>query len=111
MYRLSVASGWITSQCKRGTNPTEFVIKPLADYIDINKTELRMVLKITKRDGTPTGDGKKYTNNALHSIVKQFTIKINETLAYDRDRTIRHSSLQCLHQNHTKFYRAEKRPT
>ena len=30
-----------------GTNPIEFVIKPLADYIDINKTELRMVL-ITK---------------------------------------------------------------
>ena len=69
-----------------GTNPIEFVIKPLADYIDINKTELRMVLKITKRDGTPTGDGKKYTliNNALHSIVKQLTIKINETLVTEQ---------------------------
>ena len=45
-----------------------------------------MVLKITKRDGTPTGDGKKYTliNNALHSSVKQFTIKINETLVTEQ---------------------------
>ena len=102
MYRLSVASGWITSQCKRGTNPTEFVIKPLADYIDINKTELRMVLKITKKDETPTGDGKKYTliNNAPHSIVKQFTIKINETLV------TKQSDTQAYNQNHTKFYRA-----
>ena len=64
-----------------GTYAVEFVIKPLADYIDINKTELRIVLKVTKQDGTPTGGGKKYTlvNNALDSIVRQFTIKINET--------------------------------
>ena len=48
-----------------------------------------MVLKITKRGGTPTGDGKKYTliNNALHSIVKQFTTKINETLVTEQSDT------------------------
>ena len=89
MYRLSVASGWITSQYKTGTDAIEFVIKPLADYLDIKKTELRMVLKITKRNGTPTGDGKKYTliNNALHSIIKQFTIKINKTLMTEQSDT------------------------
>lgn len=72
-----------------GTKPVEFAIKPLADYIDINKTELRMVLKITKRDRTPTGDGKKYTliNNALHSIIKQFTFKINKTLMTEQSDT------------------------
>ena len=78
-----VGSKWVDYEpVQTGTNPIEFVIKPLADYLDISKTELRMVLKITKRDGTPTGDGKKYTliNNTLHSIVKQFIIKINETL-------------------------------
>ncbi|XP_015778262.1 PREDICTED: uncharacterized protein F54H12.2-like [Acropora digitifera] len=82
-----VSSKWGDNEpVQTGTNPIEFVIKPLADYIDINKTELRMVLKITKRDGTPTGDAKKYTliNNALHSIVKQFTIKINETLVTEQ---------------------------
>ena len=61
------------------TNPIEFVVKPLAYYIDINKTELPLVVKITKPDRTPTGDGKKYTvvNNALPSNIKQFTIKVN----------------------------------
>ena len=82
-----VSSKWVDYEPVRtGTDPIEFVIKPLADYIDINKTELRMVLKITKREGTPTGDGKKYTliKIALHSIVKQFTIKINETLVTEQ---------------------------
>ena len=69
-----VSSKWVDYESvQTGTNPIEFVIKPLADYIDINKTELRLVVKITKQDGSPTGDGKKYTlvNNALHSIIKQ----------------------------------------
>ena len=92
-----------------GTNPIEFVIKPPADYIDINKTELRMVLKITKRDGTPTGDGKKYTliNNALHSIVKQFTIKINETLVTEQSDTqaiVQFSSVYFCHFNYMYIY-------
>ena len=85
-----VSSSWVDYEpVQTGTNPIEFVIKPLADYLDINKMELRIVLKITKRDGTPTGDGKKYTliNNALHSIIKQFTIKINETLVTEQSDT------------------------
>ena len=81
-----VSIKWVDYEpVQTGTNPIEFVIKPLADYIDINKTELRLVVKITKQDGSPTGDGKKYTlvNNALHYIIKEFTIKINETQAYN----------------------------
>ena len=72
-----------------GTNPIEFVIKPLSDYIDINKTELRLVVNITKRNGGATGGGKKYTliNNALHSLIKQFTIKLNETLVTEQSDT------------------------
>ena len=59
-----VSSKWIDYEpVQMGANPIEFVIKPLADYIDINKTELRLVVKITKQDGSPTGDGKKYTLN------------------------------------------------
>ena len=72
-----VSSKWVDyGPVQTGTDPIEFVIKPLADYIDTNKTELRLVVKITKQDGSPTWDGKKYTlvNNALHSIIKQFTI-------------------------------------
>ena len=85
-----VKSKWVDYEpVQSGTNPIEFVIKPLSDYIDINKTELRLVVKITKRNGGDTGAGKKYTliNNALHSIVKQFTIKLNETLVTEQSDT------------------------
>ena len=77
-----------------GTNPIEFVIKPLSDYIDINKTELRLVVKITKRNGGDTGGGKKYTviNDALHSLIKQFTIKFNETLVTEQSDTQAYNS-------------------
>ena len=85
-----VKNKWVDYEpVQSGTNPIEFVIKPLYDYIDINKTELRLVLKITKRNGGDTGAGKKYTliNNALHSIIKQFTIKLNETLVTEQSDT------------------------
>ena len=67
-----VSSKWMDYEpAQTGTNLIEFVTKPLADCIDINKMEIRVVLKIAKQDGTPTGGGKKYTlvNNAHHSIV------------------------------------------
>ena len=85
-----VKSKWVDYEpIQSGTNPIEFVIKPLSDYININKTELRLVVKITKRNGGETGAEKKYTliNNALRSIIKQFTIKINETLVTEQSDT------------------------
>ena len=54
-----VKSKWVDYEpIHSGTNPIEFVIKSLSDYIDINKTELRLVVKITKRNGGETGAGK-----------------------------------------------------
>ena len=45
-----VKSKWVNYEpVQSGTNPIEFVIKPLSDYIDINKTELRLAIKITKK--------------------------------------------------------------
>ena len=45
-----VKSKWVDYEpVQSGTNPIEFVIKPLSDYIDINKTELRLVIMITKK--------------------------------------------------------------
>ena len=83
-------SKWIDYEpVQSGTNPIEFVIKPLSDYIHINKTELRIVAKITKRNSADNAPGKKYTliNNALHSLIKQFTIKLNETLVTEQSDT------------------------
>ena len=63
MYVSIVSSKWVDYESveikEPGTNPIEFVIKPLADYINLNKSELGLVVKIAKQDGTPTGDGKK----------------------------------------------------
>ena len=89
MFLLSKVNGWDYEPIQSSTNPIEFVIKPLSDYININKTELRLVVKITKRNGGETGDEKKYTliNNPLRSIIKQFTIKINETLVTEQSDT------------------------
>ncbi|XP_068684748.1 uncharacterized protein F54H12.2-like [Montipora foliosa] len=85
-----VSSKWVAYEpVQMGSNPIEFVIKPLSDYIDINKTELPLVVKITKQDRSPTGDGKKYTllNNALYSIIKEFTIEINQALLTEQSDT------------------------
>ena len=85
-----VKSKWVDYEpVQSGTNPIEFVIKPLSDYIDINITEMRLVIKITKNNGGSIAPGKKYTliNNALHSLIKQFTIKLNETLVTEQSDT------------------------
>ena len=44
------------------------------------------MVKITKRNSADNTPGKKYTliNNALHSLIKQFTIKLNETLVTEQ---------------------------
>ena len=45
-----VKSKWVNYEpVQSGTNPIEFVIKPLSDYIDMNKSELKIVIKITKK--------------------------------------------------------------
>ena len=85
-----VSSKWVDYEpVQTGSNPIKFVIKPLSDYIDINKTELPLVVKITKQDRSPTGDGKKYTplNNVHYSIIKEFTIEINEALVKEQSDT------------------------
>ena len=85
-----VKSKWVDYEpVQSGTNPIEFVIKPLSDYIDINKTELRLVIKIVRNNGGDIAPGKKYTliNNALHSLIKQFTIKLSETLVTEQSDT------------------------
>ena len=60
---LIVSSKWVDYEpVQTGT------IKPLAGYIDINEMELRMLLKITKSNRTPTGDGKKYFDQQRPSL-------------------------------------------
>ena len=82
----NVKSKWVDYEpVQIGTNP----MKSLSDYIDIQKTELRLVIEITKKKGGDIAPGKKYIliNNALHSLIKEFTIKLNETLITDQSDT------------------------
>ena len=79
-----------------GTNPTEFVIKPLADYIDINKTELRLVVKITM------GWQEVHSGQQCPSFHRQTVYHQDQRNA--GNRTVRHSSIQCLHQDLIELY-------
>ena len=68
-----VKSKWVNYEpVQSRANAIEFVIKPLSDHININNTELQLVLKITNLIGGDTRAGKKHTliNNALHSIIQ-----------------------------------------
>ena len=51
--------------------------------------ELRLVIKNTKNNGGNIAPGKKYTliNNALHSLIKQFTINLNKILITEQSDT------------------------
>ena len=60
------------------TNPIEFVIKPLADYIDINKAQLRLAVKITKLGGSATGEEKKYKEHCKAHRASVHTQHVNK---------------------------------
>ena len=51
------------------------------DYIDLSKCYIKFKLKITKANGTDLEDKKVIpVNNFLHSMIKQMSIKLNNTL-------------------------------
>ena len=65
-----------------GVDPIEFTIpKGNTSFIDLSKTELLIEAQIVKDDGDPldvTSVG--FINNPLHSMIKQFSIRLNGTL-------------------------------
>ncbi|XP_032239217.2 uncharacterized protein F54H12.2-like [Nematostella vectensis] len=63
----------------KGDKHLEWVIPNIESYIDLQKTHIRLVVKITKGDGSALGVGDKvgFVNNALHSMIKQVTIHPN----------------------------------
>ena len=88
MFPFLKVNGWIMNQFK--VEPTLSSLSSSLYLITLTSTkQLRLVVKITKRNGGDTGGGKKYTliNNALHSLIKQFTIKLNETLVTEQSDT------------------------
>ena len=69
-------------------DPIEFTIPKGTSFIDLSKTQLFVTLKITKADGSDLDDGKcGLINNPLHSIIKQFSIRLNGTLITEQSDT------------------------
>ena len=74
-----IGSKWVDHEpVQSGTNPMEFVIKPLTNCIDIYSNSGQDYQ--TRWVGS--GCWKKVHSN--HSIIKQFTIKINRTLVTEQ---------------------------
>ena len=71
-----------------GVDPIEFTIPKGTSFIDLSKTQLFITMKITQADGT---DIDVVTvgliNNPLHSIIKQFSIRLNGTLITEQSDT------------------------
>ena len=69
-------------------DPIEFTVPKGTSFIDLSKTQLFITLKITKADGSNIDDGKVgLINNPLHSIIKQFSIRLNGTLITEQSDT------------------------
>ena len=72
-----------------GVDPIEFTIpKGTTSFIDLSKTELLVELQIVKDTGDAIDDGKVgLVNNPLHSMIKQFSIRLNGTLITEQSDT------------------------
>ena len=80
------------SRIQRGS-PIEFNIETSPDYIDLSKCYMKFKLKITKAYGADIDDKKVITiNNFLHSMIKQMSIKLNNTLVTQQNDTYAYKS-------------------
>ena len=69
-------------------DPIEFTIPKGTSFIDLSKTQLFVTLKITQGDGTDVDvTTVGLVNNSLHSIIKQFSIRLNGTLITEQSDT------------------------
>ena len=69
-------------------DPIEFTIPKGTSFIDLSKTQLFVTLKITQADDTDIDVATVgLVNNPLHSIIKQFSIRLNGTLITEQSDT------------------------
>ena len=71
-----------------GVDPIEFTIPKGTSFIDLSKTQLFITLQITKDTGEAIDvETVGLINNPLHSIIKQFSIRLNGTLITEQSDT------------------------
>ena len=69
-------------------DPIEFTVPKGTSFIDLSKTQLFITLKITKDTGEAIDvQTVGLINNPLHSIIKQFSIRLNGTLITEQSDT------------------------
>ena len=69
-------------------DPIEFTVPKGTSFIDLSKTQLFIKLKITQTDGSDIDVATVgLINNPLHSIIKQFSIRLNGTLITEQSDT------------------------
>ena len=68
-------------------DPIEFTIPKGTSFIDLSKTQLFVTLKIIKAGGENIDGKVGLINNPLHSIIKQFSIRLNGTLITEQSDT------------------------
>jgi len=62
--------------------PTQFLIPPVTNFIDLSQCYLELGLKLVKSDGTDVGATEinvGVINNIAHSMIKRFDVKLNNT--------------------------------
>ena len=70
------------------TRPIEFIIRPSPDYIDLSKCYLRFRFKVTQADGNDIDHARVFpVNNMLHTMIKQFSVTLNNTLVTEQSDT------------------------
>ena len=75
------------SRIQRGS-PIELNIETNPDYIDLSKCDMKFKLKITKANWTDIADTKVISiNDFLHFMIKQMSIKLNNTLVTQQSDT------------------------
>ena len=66
----------------------EFNIETTPDYIDLSKCYMKFILKIVKDNGGNIDNKKAFpVNNFLHTMIKQMSIKLNNTLVTEQNDT------------------------
>ena len=80
-----------------GITPVDFQIDPQSEYIDLSQSEFELELKLKKSDGTAltaaTTSNLFLANNFAHSLFKQISVRLNNTLISPQTDTYAYKAL------------------
>ena len=86
---LSQGARWIEYEPQVvGADPIEFTIPKGSTFIDLSKTQLELIVKIVNANGSDIDvETVGFVNNPLHSMIKQISIRLENTLITEQSDT------------------------